>query len=81
MSDGARKLAQRRHHLGIVGQLVCGLLAGGDGGRHLGGAAALREKVKARMMPTVVEAKKTWSDPPVDEKEVDEWGEVEDEEY
>ena len=46
-----------------------------------GGAAALREKVKARMMPTVVEAKKTWSDPPVDEKEVDEWGEVEDEEY
>ena len=38
-------------------------------------------KVKARMMPTVVEAKKTWSDPPVDEKEVDEWGEVEDEEY
>ena len=43
--------------------------------------AALREKVKARMMPTVVEAKKTWSDPPVDEKEVDEWGEVEDEEY
>ena len=34
--------------------------------------AALREKVKARMMPTVVEAKKTWSDPPVDEKEVDE---------
>ena len=36
--------------------------------------------VKARM-PTVVEAKKTWSDPPVDEKEVDEWGEVEDEEY
>ena len=44
-------------------------------------AAALREKVKARMMPTVVEAKKTWSDPPVDEKEVDEWGEVEDEEY
>ena len=30
---------------------------------------------------TVVEAKKTWSDPPVDEKEVDEWGEVEDEEY
>ena len=43
--------------------------------------AALREKVKARMIPTVVEAKKTWSDPPVDEKEVDEWGEVEDEEY
>ena len=42
--------------------------------------AALREKFKARM-PTVVEAKKTWSDPPVDEKEVDEWGEVEDEEY
>ena len=44
-------------------------------------AISMREKVKARMMPTVVEAKKTWSDPPVDEKEVDEWGEVEDEEY
>ena len=42
--------------------------------------SGLREKFKARM-PTVVEAKKTWSDPPVDEKEVDEWGEVEDEEY
>ena len=43
-------------------------------------AADFDEKVKARM-PTVVEAKKTWSDPPVDEKEGDEWGEVEDEEY
>ena len=43
-------------------------------------AISLAQKVKARM-PTVIEAKKTWSDPPVDEKEVDEWGEVEDEEY
>ena len=46
----------------------------------ISGNPALLKKVKA-FRPTVVEAKKTWSDPPVDEKEVDEWGEVEDEEY
>ena len=39
----AAKPAQRRHHSGLVGQLVRGLLAGGNGGFHLGAAAALRD--------------------------------------
>lgn len=71
-------------HLAVVGWFYAegqfGAMPDASDFDAISGGAALREKFKARM-PTVVEAKKTWSDPPVDENEVDEWGEVEDEEY